>query len=302
MDFDPTWAEKDFYGLLGVEKDADEATLKKAYRKLAQKYHPDRNPDDPSAEAKFKEIGEAYDALKSQDKRRAYDAARSPRTVGAGQNMGHVFNNMDFGPGFDADFLNNLFSEATFASPGAGPLRTRGADITVDVELTFDQAVSGSVVTFNTSAGKKKFKLPALVTDGTTLRLKGGGHESINGGEPGDLLAKVSVRPHKIFTLEKSGNMSSTQIVPFDVLALGGTIEVSTYDLGPTRIKVPAGTKSGRRFKVAGKGAADSSGKRGDLFVKFEVEIPKNLSPEAKEALEAYRRAVARDGEKQSVV
>lgn len=299
-------AKRDYYEVLGVSKNASDDEIKKAYRKLAIKYHPDKNPGDKEAEAKFKEINEAHDVLSDKQKRARYDQFGHAGVGGAGFGgasgnpfgQGGAFNfngqtfNFDFGGGsaFD-DILGSLFG---FGAGGARRPR-RGADYQTSVTLTFEEAVFGTTKTITSdNGGEIKVKIPAGIDDGMSIRLRGKGGPAPEGGsEPGDLYVRVRVKPHKSLTREGAIILSEQKIDMVDA-ALGCEIEVLTVD-GPVVMKVPAGTQSGTPFKLSGHGVPfRSDGDRGPHIVTVIVETPKNLSRKQKELLEEFKKAKKR--------
>ena len=296
--------KRDYYEVLGVPKSASDDEIKKAYRKLAVKYHPDRNPGDKGAEAKFKEINEAHEVLSDKQKRARYDQFGHAGVGGAGGGFGGFdgnpfgraggFNyngqtfNFEFGNGgvFD-DILGSLFG---FGGPGARRAR-RGADYQVSVTLTFEEAIFGCTKTVNNNGSDLKVKIPAGIDDGMSIRLRGKGGPAPEGGtEPGDLYVRVRVKPHKTLMREGAIILSEQRIDMVDA-ALGCEIEVTTVD-GPVVMKVPAGTQSGTPFKLSGHGVPfRNDGDRGPHIVTVLVETPKNLSKKQKELLEEFKGA-----------
>jgi molecular chaperone DnaJ len=311
------WFDKDFYAVLGVKKDVSDADLKKTYRKLARQYHPDSNAGDAKAEARFKEISEAYSVLSDPEQRTEYDQVRAMGSgarfsapgsgAGAGGGFEDVFGGLFNGGGgrtrqsystggFD-DLLGGMFggSGGRFgqASGGyqgfGGP--TRGSDVTANTTLDFMTAIRGETVSLQLQDGRDtKVKIPAGVADGQKIRLKGKGQQSPDGGEPGDLVLTVAVRKHPIF--EREGlNLRVDVPVTFAEAALGATIEVPTLDAGPVKLRVAAGTPSGRVLRVKGRGVVTPKG-TGDLLAEVVVAVPSHLSAAAKEALEAFTAAM----------
>lgn len=299
--------KRDYYEILGVGKNASDDEIKKAYRKLAVKYHPDKNPGDKEAEAKFKEINEAHDVLSDKQKRARYDQFGHAGVGGAGNPFGRgsagnpfsggAFNfngqtfNFDFGNGgaFD-DILGSIFG---FGGAGARRAR-RGADYQTNVTLTFEEAIFGTTKKVTIEGNDLKIKIPAGIDDGMSIRLRGKGGPAPEGGtEPGDLYVRVRVKSHKHLTREGAIILSEEKISMVDA-ALGCEIEVETVD-GSITMKVPAGTQSGTPFKLSGHGVPfRSDGDRGPHIVTIIVETPKNLSKKQKELLEEFRNSKKR--------
>ena len=311
------WLEKDFYAVLGVAKDADAATIKKAYRKLARQLHPDQNPGDAKAEARFKDIGEAYAVLSDAEQRQQYDQLRAmaggPRFTAGGRGGGSagfedVFGGM-FGGGANGpggrvrystggaggagfeDILGGLFGGAGGFGGARGP--QPGIDLTATTTLPFRTAAEGSTISLSVEGRTVNARIPAGVRDGQKIRLRGKGRPGDPGAPDGDLVITVHVEPHPVFTLDGS-NLRLTVPVAFDEAALGATIDVPTLDGSTVRVKVPAGTPSGRTLRVKGKGVTTSTG-AGDLLVTVQVVVPQKLSAAAKEAVQAF--GIATSGE-----
>jgi molecular chaperone DnaJ len=297
------WFEKDFYAVLGVSKDVSDADLKKTYRKLARQYHPDSNAGDAKAEARFKEISEAYAVLSDADMRAEYDQMRAmgsgARFTSGGAGFDDIFRG--FGRGaqrnqsdFD-DILGGLFGGGRFGqSTGGfggfgGP--TRGGDITANTTLDFLTAIRGDTVGLKMSDGREvKVKIPAGVSDGQKIRLKGKGQPSLDGGDAGDLVITVAVRPHPVF--EREGlNLRVHVPVTFPEAALGATIEVPTLEGDTVRLKVAAGTPAGRVLRVKGRGVTTPKG-TGDLLAEVVVAVPSNLSAPAAAAVAELAKAM----------
>ncbi|MDP9026465.1 MAG: DnaJ domain-containing protein [Actinomycetota bacterium] len=319
------WFEKDFYAVLGVKKDVSDAELKKTYRKLARQFHPDSNSGDAKAEARFKEISEAYSVLSDTEQRAEYDqiramgsGARFTAGGGAGGNAGFedVFGGLFTGGrtrqsystgGFD-DLLGGMFGGGRNAGFGSasggyqgfgGP--TRGSDATANTTLDFLTAIRGETVSLQMQGGREtKVKIPAGVADGQKIRLKGRGAPSPDGGEPGDLVLTVAVRKHPIF--EREGlNLRVDVPVTFAEAALGATIEVPTLDGAPVKLRVAAGTPSGRVLRVKGRGVTTAKG-TGDLLASVMVAVPSHLTPAAKEALEAFTAAMPEENPREDLL
>lgn len=302
------WFEKDFYATLGVQKNVSDAELKKVYRKLARQYHPDSNPGDAAAEARFKSISEAYTVLSDPQQRAEYDQLRAmgsgARFTAGGSPGGFedVFGGMFGGPsrgrptagGFE-DIFGGLFGGGQGFPGGAGAgFRggpQKGRDQTAEVSLEFTTAVSGDTVQLERQSGRPlTVKIPAGVADGQKIRLKGKGEPSLTGGEPGDLVLTVKVRPHPVFTRDGL-NLRVDVPVTFVEAALGATIEVPTLGGEPVRLKVAPGTPSGRVLRVRGRGVSSAKG-TGDLLATVQVAVPSHLSAEAQKKLEAFAKTL----------
>ncbi|WP_166979998.1 DnaJ C-terminal domain-containing protein [Paramicrobacterium fandaimingii] len=302
------WFDKDFYKVLGVDKSVSQADLKKTYRKLARKYHPDSHPGDVAAESKFKEISEAYSVLSDEAQRKEYDQVRAMGSgarftapgSGGGSNGGFedVFGGMFGGGGgggyqqadFD-DILGGMFGGGRFGQPSGGYRGfggpTPGRDVTASTTLDFMTATKGDTITLQTADGRPiKVKIPAGVSDGQKIKLRGKGQPSPDGGEPGNIVLTVHVRKHPVFERENL-NLRVRVPVTFVEAALGATIEVPTLEGPPVKLKVAAGTPSGRVLRVKGRGVETSKGK-GDLLAEIQVAVPAHLSPEAEAALRAF--------------
>ena len=297
------WFEKDFYATLGVPKNADPPTIKKAYRKLARTLHPDQNPGDAAAESRFKEVGEAYAVLSDAEQRKQYDAIRAmagggarfaagPGGTGGGAGFEDLFGGM-FGGGQRVryttqgggleDLLGGLFG-GDASRRGFGS--QRGADIEASTELPFRQAVTGSTVSLTVEGRKVNARIPPGVRDGQRIRLRGKGRPGAGGAADGDLVIAVRVQPHPVFELD-GRNVRVTVPVTFPEATLGAQVDVPTLDGGTVRVKVPPGTPSGRVLRVRGLGVATPQGS-GDLLVVIQVVVPQRLSTQARSAVEAF--------------
>jgi molecular chaperone DnaJ len=308
------WFEKDFYQVLGVDKSVTPPDLKKAYRKLARKYHPDSNAGDTKAEARFKEISEAYSVLSDEEQRREYDQIRAMGSGarftaggpgGGGQGFEDVFGNLfgqgggrRGGAGFD-DLLGGLFGNNGGGTGGFGQTTggfrgfggpTPGRDINATTTIDFVTATHGDTVRLQGADGRPiTVRIPAGVSDGQRIKLRGRGEPSPDGGEAGDLVLTVKVEKHPIF--ERDGlNLKVNVPVTFAEATLGATIEVPTLDGEPVRLRVAPGTSSGRVLRVKGRGVSTPKG-TGDLLARVEVAVPSHLSAKQREAVEAFQAA-----------
>jgi molecular chaperone DnaJ len=356
-------AKRDYYEVLGVSKSASEAELKKAYRRLAMKHHPDRNPDDAAAEAKFKEAKEAHDILSNAEKKAAYDqfghaAFEGGMGGGGGQGAG----------GF-GDIFGDMFGDIFGGQGGGRQRQRRGSDLRYNMELTLEEAVRGveKNITVPRMSGcktchgsgakegskpshcgtcngqgqvriqqgffsvqqtcpkchgngtiisdpcndchgegrvrenkKLSVKIPAGVDEGDQIRLSGEGENAGTGGINGDLYVSVSLLAHEIFTRE-GVDLHCTVPISYSTLALGGELEVPTLD-GRAKLKVPAGTQSGKMFRLRGKGVKNvrNAGFIGDLYCEVMVETPVNLTKRQKELFQELDDSINNGGRKHS--
>lgn len=308
------WFDKDFYKILGVSKDVSQADLKKHYRKLARQYHPDSNPGDAKAEAKFKEISEANSVLSDPETRKEYDQIRAmgsgarftaPGRPGQAGGFEDVFGSM-FGQGAGRrgspqgtsfeDLLGGMFGGDSGFGSSTGGFRgaggpTRGRDYTATTTLDFLTAIRGETIKLQPTDGPPiNVKIPAGVSDGQKIRLKGKGEPSPDGGASGDLVLTVTVRKHPVF--ERDGlNLRVDVPVTFVEATMGATIEVPTLGGDPVRLKVAPGTPSGRVLRVKGRGVTTTAGS-GDLLATVQIAVPSHLTAEARERLEAFAKAM----------
>ncbi len=357
-------AKRCFYEVLGVERSADEGGLKSAFRKLAMKWHPDRNPGDKNCEARFKEINEAYEILKDPDKRAAYDRFGHAAFEHGGPG----------GPaGFGADFgsaFSDLFEGIFGMGAGRGRSgRERGADLRYNMEIRLEEAYSGKTahvriptsVTCESCSGSGakagtrpkacptcggqgrirhaqgfftlertcpncqgrgqvidnpcqacsgsgrvtrertlSVNIPPGVEDGTRIRLAGEGEAGVRGGPTGDLYIFLSISGHPFFQRE-GADLHCRVPISMVTAALGGEFEVPTIDGTNTRVKVPEGTQSGRRFRVQGKGMPVLRSKQaGDMYIQVLVETPQKLTKRQRELLSEFERLSSRDTQPES--
>lgn len=319
-------AKRDYYETLGVNKSADKEAIKRAYRKLAKKYHPDTNAGDAHAEEMFKDVTEAYNVLSDEKKRKLYDefgfaglqegfseeAARQAAQGGFGgfggngsfsgsySSNGGPFTHQEFhfenGSG-DMDDIFSMFGDM-FSHGGSARGRStsrKGSDVMADLTISFNEAVFGcekSISLQDPSTGKVSnlsIHIPAGIESGKTVRLKGQGNPGRNGGAAGDVLLNVNVTPSREFE-RKGQNVYSTIRVPFTTAALGGKARVHTL-YGDVECSIKAGTQGGSKIRLKGKGISSMKNPsvKGDQYVTVEISVPRRLTPRAKEALEEYR-------------
>lgn len=292
-------SKRDYYEVLGVNKGASDDEIKKAFRKLAIKYHPDKNPGNKEAEEKFKEANEAYSVLSDKTKRSRYDQFGHAGVGGdgGGNPFGGGFGgfggngqsfNFDFGGGGFEDIINAMF--------GGGGFRAarRGRDYRTSITIDFEEAIFGVTKTISVENEQIKLKIPAGIYDGQSIRLGGKGGEAPSAdGQRGDLYVEVRVRAHK--TLTREGELILSEItIPMTDAVLGTEVEVETVD-GKITMKVPAGTQPGTNFKLSGHGAPRlGTDQRGPHIVTINVEIPKNLNKKQKELIEEFAKTKKR--------
>lgn len=293
------WIEHDYYAELGVDKDAPQAAIKKAYRKLAQKNHPDTNQGDPGAEDRFKKISHAYDVLSDTKQKEEYDRVRQMVAAGGfrsnpqpgfGGGGGNQRVRVDLGDMFSGggNIFGDIFGGAFGGGGNSWNPPQRGEDQEAETTLSFEEALSGVTVDLRVDefGGPRsvKARIPAGVNDGTRIKIAGRGEYGANGGPAGDLFVKVRVRTHKLFG-RKGKDVTLTLPVSFTEAALGAQVEAPTMNGSPVKLKIPAGTPSGKTFRVRGKGGP-GEGSKSDLLVTVYVTVPTKLSGKAKELVE----------------
>ena len=290
------WIEKDFYKILGVSKDVSDADLKKAYRKLAKDNHPDLHPGDAAAEARFKDISEAFDVLSDAEQRREYDAIRA---MGGGAR----FQAGGQGAGFE-DVFSNLFGGGGGGFPGFGGFGgfgpQRGQDLSTTASINFIDSVNGTTVKLNLRSESVSVKVPAGIQDSQKLKVKGKGQPSPNGGPGGDLVVTIKVKPHAVFTRD-GDNIRVSVPVTYAEATLGATIEVPVLGGEPVKLKVAPGTPNGRTLRVKGKGVQFGS-RQGDLLATVEVMVPGHLPAKAKKLLEQFDAELPDENPRQDLI
>jgi molecular chaperone DnaJ len=297
------WFEKDFYKILGVTKDVSDAELKKVYRKLARQFHPDSNPDNAKAEAKFKEISEAYSVLSDKAQRAEYDQMRAmgsgPRFTGGQGFPGGGGQGYPGGAAGFEDVFSNLFGGGGGFGGFGGP--QRGQDLTHRATIDFIDSIKGTTLKLNFDRGVAvQVKIPAGIQDGQKVKVRGKGSPSPNGGEAGDLLVSVHVKPHPVFVRD-GNNLRVSVPVTFVEASLGATIQVPTLGGEPVKLKVSPGTPNGRVLRVKGKGVESSKG-TGDLMATVEIAVPSHLSDKAKKKLEEFNELVPQENPREDLL
>lgn len=277
---------RDYYEILGVDRSADEQTIKRAYRKLAKKYHPDTNKGNAIAEEKFKEATEAYAVLSDPEKRKEYDQFGHENSDGSYREYHFEEEDLD-------EILRSIFGGAF----GRHPMRENGADLHADLSISFDEAVSGCeklvhLTEANGSRKSLKVKIPAGIDTGKIIRLRGKGMPGSAGGYDGDLLLKVQVGTKAGFE-RKEMDVYTKAMIPFTTAVFGGEVIVPTI-YGKVLCTIRPGTQSGTKIRLRGKGIVSMNHKNmyGDQYVTVQIEVPKNLNAQAKEKLNEYEAAL----------
>jgi curved DNA-binding protein len=286
-------AATDYYKALGVEKGASPDDIKKAFRKLAVKYHPDRNPNDKSAEDKFKVINEAYAVLSDPKKKEQYDTfgssgfhkQYSQEDIFRGFDFGNAYK--DMGAGGGEDIFSRLFGRGGRGGFRSGP--QRGGDLEMETDVSFRDAAQGAekMVAFRRSGQREELKvrIPPGVDNGSKIRITGKGNPGEGGGPAGDLFLIIRVLPDPVFTRD-GGDLFVERSIPFSAACLGISLDVPTLE-GDKRIKVPGGIQPGTKIRLKGCGIKPiGSNAKGDLFVKVGVHIPEALNGEQKKLVE----------------
>jgi curved DNA-binding protein len=317
---------RDYYKTLGVDKNATEKEIKSAFRKLARKHHPDVNPDDPQAEARFKEVNEAYEVLSDPEKRAKYDqlgadwqrwqrAGGRPGdfdwgqwTTSPGGGRAHVrygtpedLEDLFGGSSLFSDFFNSIFGGLGGAARGPGGFggfdgpdyqsrSQRGQDLEHEVEVSLTEAYRGTTRLLTRDGRRLEVKIPPGAKTGTRVRVRGEGGGGTAGGQAGDLYLRVKVTADPRFE-RKGDSLHVTVSVDLYTAVLGGEVPVPTLT-GAVKLKIPAGSQSGRTFRLAGKGMPKlrRPTEHGDLYARLDVRLPTHLTPEQRELFEQLRR------------
>jgi molecular chaperone DnaJ len=287
------WLEKDYYQTLGVDPGASEKDIKKAYRKLAQQYHPDNNPGDDDAEAKFKDISEAYATLSDAEDRKQYDAARDAVRrgtftggPGGGAQYVRIDDLGDLGDLFGGGMFGGLGDLFGFSGRSTRPAPQRGRDREAEVSLTFHEAIAGVTKKIEADGRRVKVKIPAGIEDGARIRVRGKGWPGSAGGPAGDLYVRIHTGTHPIFE-RRGADLRVDVPVSFSEAALGANITAPTLN-GKVTLRMPPGTPNGKTFRVKGRGISTPK-RTGDLLVTVEVQVPGHLDEDARSLLERLR-------------
>ncbi len=279
---------KDYYEILGVDKKADEATIKKAYRKMAKKYHPDTNPNNKASEDKFKEANEAYEVLSDKGKRSKYDQFGSNYQNGNNSNFdpsqyGFNFNGSRAGnssaSGF-SDFFDMFFSDGTNMGNMFGGRSSRrraqvkGRNYESELSISLKDGISGDSKAVMIGGKKVNIKIPVGIKDGGKIKLKGQG-EKIQGGQAGDLYLKIKIKPERGYSLDGANIEKKVDVFPWEAyFGSKKTVNILNSDI---MLKIPKGIKGGGKIKLSGKGYFDSKGKRGNLYILVNIINPEKL-------------------------
>ncbi len=301
---------KDYYKVLGVNKNADEKEIKKAYRRLARQYHPDVNPGDKAAEARFKEINEANEVLSDPEKRRKYDELGSNYQSwqqAGGQGSGFDWSqwasgqpggtrveygdlNDLFGRGGFSDFFESIFGGMGGASAGGRRPAAGARDTEHPIDITLEEAYHGTQRVMSIDSRRLEVKIPAGVKTGSRVRVAGEGHPTGNSSARGDLFLRINVLPHSTFERREDDLFCEVPVQLFTAL-LGGEVRVPTL-AGAVALRIPPGTQAGRSFRLSGQGMPKlrSAQQRGDLYAKVRIVIPDHLSSEEQDLVEKWAK------------
>lgn len=291
---------KDYYSILGVSKQAGDDDIKKSFRKLAKKHHPDKNPGNKEAEEKFKELNEAYEVLSDPEKRKKYDVYGANWNQVNGQQQGqHQYQGGGagggsyqyegdpsefFGKGGDfSDIFGEFFGGSGRTGSRRSSRRAKGQDYQSEVTITLEEAFEGTTRLFNINEQKIRITLKPGAYDGLMIKLAGKGSPGLNGGEAGDLFITIRVAQHAGYRRD-GDDLRHTVLVDLFTAVLGGDKEISTL-AGQLKIKIPAGTQNGKLLRLRGKGMPvyNKPEQRGDLLIEIQVQVPEKLTDRQRE-------------------
>ena len=292
----------DYYKILEIPKSATEKEIKKAYRKLARKYHPDLNPNDKEAERKFKEINEANEVLSNPSNRKKYDAygkdwehaeqfekakqqqGQQQRQRSSQQHTGG-FSEHDF-----SDFFESMFGGASSRSGGGGNVKFRGQDFNAELQLNLKDVFTTHKRTLTVNDKNIRITIPAGIENGQVIKIKGHGSQGVNGGPNGDLYIKFSINNNTKFRRDKDNLYADVEIDLYTAI-LGGDVTIDTFD-GKVKLKVKPETQNNTKVKLKGKGFPKykKEGQFGDLFISFQIKMPSNLSVKEKELFKELQK------------
>ncbi|NNC82254.1 MAG: J domain-containing protein [Flavobacteriales bacterium] len=301
----------DYYQVLGLQRDADAKEIKKAYRKLARKYHPDLNPNDKEAELQFKRVNEAHEVLSDPEKRKKYDAygkdwkhadqfeeaKRRQQSQGRSGGRTYTYSSGNGGADFDgfgdsgfSDFFESLFGGAQGGHYSGRSTRFKGADLQAELQLGLKDVYETHKRTLTVNGKNIRLTIPAGVKDGQTIRIKGHGGEGINGGPAGDLLITFSIVNDSPFRRVKN-NLHKEVTLDLYTAVLGGEVTIDTFD-GKAKLKVEPGTQNGAKVRLKGKGfpVYKKEGQFGDLMVRYTIAIPQDLSDKERELFQELKK------------
>jgi curved DNA-binding protein len=307
---------KDYYKILDVPRTASQEEIKKAYRRLAMKYHPDRNKDDKTAEARFKEINEAYAVLSNPEKRKQYETFGADH-FGQRYSQEDIFRDFDFSSifkefgfgGGGQNIFSQMFSGRNYArGRGAGsplgfdfdgfqgrPASAKGQDLVYELSVTLEEAATGTskLISYQDGEGQQTIsvKIPVGISTGKKLRIPGKGRASLHGGPRGDLYVQIRVLEHPLFRRE-GDDLIMTREIRFSEAVSGAEVEIPTIDHKALKLKIPAGTQCNAKFRLKGYGMPNmNGGGRGDAYVQVTVGVPQKLTKKQKTLLKEMEDA-----------
>jgi curved DNA-binding protein len=294
----------DYYKILEIDKNAGDAEIKKAYRRLARKYHPDLNPNDATAKKKFQQINEANEVLSDPEKRKKYDkygknwqqgeayeqAREQQQQYGRGGGYTSQQGGFEFEGGDFSDFFESMFGGSGAARSQGRGVKFKGQDLNAELHLELRDVYKSQKQTLTVNGKNIRLTIPASVENGQTIRIRGHGGPGVNGGPNGDLYITFSLSNTTPFRRDGI-HLHATHDLDFFTAVLGGETTVDTFD-GKVKLKVPPGTQSGTKVKLRGKGfpVYRQEGQYGDLFITYQVQVPTGLSEKEKELISELKK------------